>query len=133
LLNALPPIQAGSAGIMGMSANVSAAANAAASASAAASAAVSASLSASALARLEALAYISGTLGMSPLSASAAARMSVTAGSISAHAPNFIAALLSFLNPVIDALNQLLSMLQGIQSIQGFTGINMGLPNVGAS
>ncbi len=85
------------------------------------------------VARLEAMAMVSASLGANALSAgaSAAARFAVTVGSINAHLPSLLSALMNLLDPLWDALQDLLALTNAMQAVQMNLGINLLSPGAG--
>jgi hypothetical protein len=90
-------------------------------------------LSASAVAKLEALASLCRTMGLSPFGLSAVASLNVSASSMNAGLPSLQALLSALLNPAAAALAELLKLTSTLNMLNGLTGVNLALPGVGAS
>lgn len=97
-------------------------------ASLAASARLSASLTASAVARLEALAAIKLALGINPLAVNASASLGLAIRSMNMHLPSIMALLLKALQPIMQALSDLIAMLTTASIVNMTLGINLMLP-----
>ncbi len=115
-----------SAGIPSMSA----ASNLSASASANLAASMSANLglNASAMASLEALAAVNRGLGMGALNPRVASSLSVMIQSVNLQAPDMLAVLEEFLQPISAAIDRLQALAASLQGITAASGMNLATP-----
>ena len=139
LAGLLPPgIPTLPAGVICQKLSASAQASAALSAEAkflanlAAKASLSANLAISQVAKLEALANISNSLGINVFSPKASLQISLAIQSANLHLPSIAAILAELLAPLIEMLAEIAKMLAAMATVNTTLGLNLAMPGVAA-
>ncbi|MGY8749468.1 MAG: hypothetical protein ACKVHR_15590 [Pirellulales bacterium] len=99
-------------------------------ASLAANASLSANLSISQVAKLEALANLSNSLGINVFSPKASLQISLAIQSANLHLPSFAALLAELLAPLIEMLAEIAQMLASMATFNTTLGLNLAMPGV---